>query len=154
MKLDELDHRIIEVLQENARLTNSEVASSVGSSEPTVRRRIDRLLQSKLIKIVAVAAPLDLGYDVVAILNIQIDHSQLDKIEEAVLAMPEVRFASVTFGSYDMVVEAWFQDKHELLAFMHNKLSKINGIQRVEALQVAKMIKYAYDWCAKSATSN
>jgi Lrp/AsnC family transcriptional regulator, regulator for asnA, asnC and gidA len=145
VKLDDLDYQIIEILQENARLTNADVAERVGSSEPTVRRRIERLLQNKLIRIVAVAAPFDLGYSVVAILNIQIDHSQLDKIEEALLAMPEIRFAGVTFGSYDIVVEAWFQNNNELLAFLHDKLS-IPGIQRVESLQVAKMIKYSYDW--------
>ena len=67
-RLDALDHKIIAVLQENARLTNAEVAAQVGSSEPTVRRRVDRLLDHQIIKIVAVAPPFSLGYHVVAIL--------------------------------------------------------------------------------------
>src|SRR5579872_1167748 len=114
MRLDELDRRIIAILQEDARTPNAEIARTVGSSEPTVRRRVDRLLVNQVIKLVAVAAPFRLGYDVIAILNIQIDHSQLDKIERALLTLPEIRFASVTFGSYDVVVEAWFKDNSEL----------------------------------------
>jgi len=149
MSLDDLDRKIIALLQENARTTNAEVASLVGSSEPTVRRRIERLLDEKIIKVVAVAEPFSLGYDVVAILNIQIDHGQLDTIESALLDMPEIRFAGVTFGSYDIVVEAWFHNNGALLAFLHDKLSKIPGIQRIESLQVAKMIKYTYDWGAQ-----
>ncbi len=144
--LDTLDRSIIAVLQENARLSNAEVAAQVSSSEPTVRRRVDRLLKHGIIKIVAVAAPFPLGYHVVAILGIQIDHSHLDDIQAALLAMPEIRFAGVTLGSYDVVAEAWFHDNSDLLAFLHERLSKTPGIQRIESLQVAKMIKYAYDW--------
>ena len=146
LRLDPLDHQIIAVLQENARLTNAEVAATVGSTEPTVRRRVDRLLHHQIIKIVAVAPPFALGFHVVAILGLQIDHSRLTEIQDALLAMPEIRFAGVTLGSYDVVTEAWFQSNADLLAFLHERLSKIPGIQRIESLQVVKMIKYAYDW--------
>jgi len=148
IQLDALDHRIVAVLQENARLTNTEIAAEVGSSEPTVRRRVERLLQNQIIKIVAVAAPFQLGYNVVAILGIQIDHSYLTQIEDALSAMPEIRFAGVTLGSYDVVAEAWFHSNEALLTFLNEQLSKIAGIQRIDTLQVAKMIKYTYDWSA------
>ncbi len=147
-ELDELDHRIIVLLQENARLTNADIASQVGSTEPTVRRRVERLLQRQVIKIVAVATPFQLGYHVVAILGIQIDHRHLTQIEEALSAMPEIRFAGVTLGSYDVVAEAWFHSNDALLSFLHGRLSKIEGIQRIESLQVVKMVKYTYDWSA------
>ena len=145
-QIDDLDRRIIAVLQDNARLSNKEIASLVDSSEPTVRRRVERLLQNQTIKIVAVAAPFRLGFNVVAILGIQIDHSFLDAVEKALQTMPEIRFAGVTLGSYDVVVEAWFQGNDELLTFLHERLSKIPGIHRIESLQVVKMVKYTYDW--------
>jgi len=144
--LDGLDYKIIAVLQENARLSNSEIAVQVASSEPTVRRRIDRLMQNQVIRIVAVAPPFSLGYQVVAILGLQIDHSYLDEIQAALVPIPEIRFAGITLGSYDVVLEVWFRSNSDLLAFLHERLSKIPGIQRIESLQVAKMIKYAYDW--------
>jgi len=122
IRLDPLDHKIIAVLQENARLSNAEIAARVASSEPTVRRRVDR-----------------------------IDHSRLDEIQEALLLMPEIRFAGVTLGSYDVVTEVWFHSNRELLAFLHERLSKIPGIHRIESLQVVKMIKYAYDWGVQSS---
>src|SRR5579862_4484580 len=108
IKLDELDFKITTVLQENARITNAEVAKLVGSTEPTVRRRIDRLIENDVIKIVAVATPFHLGYNVIAIFGLQIDHSRLDSVEAALAEMPEIRFAGVTLGSYDIVAEAWF----------------------------------------------
>lgn len=148
LPLDDLDHKIIAVLQENARLPNAVLAAQIGSTEPTVRRRVDRLLQHGVVKIVAVASPFELGYQVVAILGVQIDHSYLDQIENALCAMPEIRFAGVTLGSYDVVLEVWFHSNEELLTFLHGRLSKIAGIQRIESLQVAKMLKYTYDWSA------
>lgn len=57
VELDALDRQLIHVLQENARLTNRQIAVRVGSTEPTVRRRIDRLLDQEVIKIAAVASP-------------------------------------------------------------------------------------------------
>lgn len=152
MSLDELDQKIIAVLQENARLPNSEVAAQVGSTEPTVRRRVDRLLERGIIKIVAVASPFQLGYQIVAILGLQIDHSHLDHIEQTLYAMPEIRFAGVTLGSFDIVVEAWFHSNETLLSFLHERLSPLAGIQRIESLQVAKMLKYTYDWSAPPRT--
>jgi Lrp/AsnC family transcriptional regulator for asnA, asnC and gidA len=145
-RLDELDRAIIAVLQENARLTNGEIATLVNSSEPTVRRRVERLLHDQVIKVVAVAAPFQLGYTVIAILGIQIDRGSLQQIETALLAMPEIRFAGLTIGTYDLVAEAWFHNNEDLLRFLTEKLSAIPGIQRTESLQVLKMIKYAYDW--------
>ena len=70
--LDALDRQMLASLQETAWLTNHEIAGQTGSSEPTVRRRIDRLLAAQVIKIVAVASPFALG-PVVAILGLQID---------------------------------------------------------------------------------
>jgi len=149
--MDDLDRRILGLLQEDARLTNAQVAAAVGSTEPTVRRRIDRMIAAGIMKIVAVATPQKLGYGTIAILGIQIDHSRLDQIEAAIAEMPEVRFAGVTLGSYDIVLEVWFVDNQSLLEFLHGCLSKIEGIQRIESLQVVKMVKYAYDWSGPSA---
>ena len=146
MKLDELDRRIIAILQEDARQSNAEIAHRVGSSEPTVRRRVDRLVENQIIKIVAVVQPFQLGYDVVAIVGIQTDHRFNDVIERELERMPEVRFAGVTLGTYDMVVEAWFSSNEELRSFLHDRLFKLEGVLRTESLQVLKMVKYTYDW--------
>lgn len=145
-KLDELDRKLIALLQENARLTNKEIAGQLGSSEPTIRRRIDRLLEDGVFRIVAVASPFSLGYDVIAILGLQIDRTRQAQIEQTLKALPELRFIGLTLGSFDVMVEAWFRSNDDLLAFMSDKLSRIEGIRRVESWQVLKLAKYSYDW--------
>lgn len=152
-RLDELDRKLVALLQENAHLTNREIAARLGSSEPTIRRRIDRLLEQGVFKIVAVASPFSLGYSVIAILGLQIDRTRQDEIEQALHAMPELRFIGLTLGSYDLMVEAWFRSNDELLAFMSAKLNRVEGIRRVESWQVLKLAKYSYDWGEQPSAS-
>jgi Lrp/AsnC family transcriptional regulator for asnA, asnC and gidA len=147
--LDALDRDILALLQEDARLPNRVIAARVGSSEPTVRRRIDRMIEDGLIKIVAVASPFALGHTLMAILGLQIDRSYQSQIEEALRAIPEVRFVGLTLGSYDMIVEVWLPSTNALLEFLTDTLSALPGIQRAEAWQVLKLSKYSYDWGAQ-----
>jgi Lrp/AsnC family transcriptional regulator for asnA, asnC and gidA len=148
-ELDSLDRDILALLQEDARLPNRAIAVRVGSSEPTVRRRIDRMIEDGLIKIVAVASPFALGHMVMAILGLQIDRSYQSQIEEALCAIPEVRFVGLTLGSYDMIVEVWLPSTNALLEFLTDTISAVPGIQRAEAWQVLKLSKYSYDWGAQ-----
>jgi Lrp/AsnC family transcriptional regulator, regulator for asnA, asnC and gidA len=147
--LDKIDRAILAVLQEDARLPNRAIAKRVGSSEPTVRRRVDRLIAEQRIKIVAVASPFSVGYNVVAVIGVQLDRAYQARIETALHDMPEVRFVGVTVGSYDMLLEAWFSDTDGLLTFLSDQLSVLVGIQRVETWQVLKLSKNTYDWGAQ-----
>lgn len=148
-ELDTLDRAILAVLQEDARLTHRAIAVRVGSSEPTVRRRLDRMLDAGLVKIVAVASPFALGYGVIAILGLQIDRAYQRQIEQALHALPEVRFVGLTIGSYDVILEVWLPSSEALLTFLSDQLGGLPGIQRAESWQVLKLSKYSYDWGAQ-----
>ncbi len=125
--LDDLDRVILRILQEDARRTNRSIALEVGSSEPTVRRRVERLLETGLIKIVAVVSPFALGYGVVAILGLQIDRAYQKEIEQALGAMAEVRFVGLTLGSYDAILEVWLPTNDQLLDFLTSRTQPNSG---------------------------
>jgi Lrp/AsnC family transcriptional regulator for asnA, asnC and gidA len=145
-ELDNLDYAIIALLQEDARLTNRAIATKLNSSEPTVRRRIDRLLDMGLIKVVAVVSPFALGHQVMAIIGLQIERTSQQVIEQALQQMAEVRFVGLTLGSYDIILEVWLESTEVLLDFLTNRLGAVPGIRRAEAWQVVKLAKYNYDW--------
>lgn len=148
-ELDHLDRAILALLQQDARLTNHAIALQVGSSEATVRRRVDRLLDTGLVKIVAVASPFALGHPIVAIIGLQIDRVYQTQIEQALQAMAEVRFVGLTLGSYDVILEVWLPSSDALLDLLTQRLGTLPGIQRVETWQVLKLSKYSYDWGAQ-----
>jgi Lrp/AsnC family transcriptional regulator, regulator for asnA, asnC and gidA len=144
--VDELDRRIIACLQASGRQSNTQIASQLGVTESTVRKRIDRLLANEVIRITAVANPLKLNYPIVAILGIHAEPTQINTVAQALNELPEFRFIGITTGVWDFVTEAWFESLIELYTFLSERLWPIKGITRVEASHVIHMVRYAYDW--------
>lgn len=144
VELDALDRALVHLLQDDARLSNREIAERVGSTEPTVRRRIDRLTRLGVVRIAAVVSPFALGYTFVAMIGLQIDRRKQAAIETMLSQLPEVRFLGLTVGSYDMMVEVWFRDSDDLLDFLSTRLTSVHGIVRAESWQVLKLAKYSY----------
>ena len=145
-KLNRIDTQIVEILQENARLTNADLARQLDVSEATVRRHIDKLLEQDVIRIKAVADPFKLGYVVIVIVGLWVDKIHLREAEEYLCALPEVRFVGVTMGSYDLMLEAWFRSREAMVQFMTDTLAAVPGIGRSDSFQVMRLSKYTYDW--------
>jgi Lrp/AsnC family transcriptional regulator for asnA, asnC and gidA len=144
--IDELDRSIVAVLQDDARLPIRAIAERVSSSEPTVRRRIQRLTDTGVVRIVAVISPFDLGFGVMAILGIRLDRTFAREVGAALAAMPDVRFVGETLGTFDLMCEVWLADVTALLDFIPQRLSGLPGVRHVEPIQIARLVKYSYDW--------
>jgi Lrp/AsnC family transcriptional regulator for asnA, asnC and gidA len=144
--LDDLDRQIVALLQEDARLSNRAIAARLHSSEPTVRRRMERLVDEGLVRIVAVASPFALGHKTIAIIGLQIDRSQQHAIERSLVALPDVHFVGLTLGGYDVIIEVWLPSAEALLDFLTREIGALPGVLRAEPWQVVKLSKYSYDW--------
>jgi len=150
-KLDTIDKKIVAFLQDDGTLTNAEIALRLGTSEATIRRRRSRLQDADIIRIVAVADPFKLGFEVIAIIGVQTQSGHLGQVEQALTVLPEVRFLGVTLGTYDLILEAWFRSNDELLHFITVTLAGFEGVQRTESFQIMRLSKYTYDWGQPSA---
>jgi Lrp/AsnC family transcriptional regulator, regulator for asnA, asnC and gidA len=146
MKIDALDNRLIAILQDDARISQAELAEILGTSEATVRRRMMALINANVMKIAAVTNPFKLGFGLIVIMGLNVQHTHLRSVEAALAALPEVRFLGVTLGSYDLMLEAWFRSNDDLLRFMTATLVDIPGIASTHSYQVVKLSKYTYDW--------
>lgn len=146
MNLDDLDLRLLAILQEDARVSQSELAERLGTSEATVRRRMLALIQANVMKIAAVTNPFKLGFELIVIMGLNVQHGRMREVEQALAELSEVRFLGVTLGSYDLMLEAWFRSREELLHFMTLTLVGIPGIVSTHSYQVIKLSKYTYDW--------
>lgn len=145
-QLDPLDEAIIGALQEDANRTNASIAMKVDSTESTVRRRREALIKNGVVRITAVVDPLRIGYQVMALIGLQVDGRKLHQAEAALTRMSELRFVGLTLGRYDILTEAWFASTEGLLDFVTERLNKVPGVLRSETLQIAKLVKYGYDW--------
>jgi Lrp/AsnC family transcriptional regulator for asnA, asnC and gidA len=145
-KIDIIDQKIIAFLQDDGTLTNAEIAEQIDTSEATVRRRRARLQAEDVIRVVAVADPFKLSFNIMSIIGIQVQSGHITQVERALKDLPEVRFLGVTLGAYDLMLEAWFKTNEELLQFITVTLAAIEGIQRTESFQILRLSKYTYDW--------
>ena len=77
-RLDTLDCKLVRLLQKDGRMSNIAIAQKLGTSEYTVRTRLKRLLDNDIIQIVAVANPIDLGFEIAGNLKIRIELRKAD----------------------------------------------------------------------------
>ena len=144
--MDKLDEKIIVELQHNGRQTNTEIARKLGVSEATVRRRIERLLVTGVIRVAALPDLAKVGYTTVALIAIQGKLQQLDNIADALAAHSNVHYLAQTAGRYDIIIWALFKSTKELADFLKHDLAAISGIERTETLINMDVQKRSLGW--------
>lgn len=144
--LDATDFAIVELLQEQGRTTNAHIARLLGVSEPTVRKRIDRLVQDEIIKVVAVLNPRKTGYQTDVLIGIRVVPGGLLDVGEALSKREEVVYLGYTTGRHDILVEMLFRDDEALFEFLNRDVRTLGPIVSTETYHVLKTGKINYDW--------
>ncbi len=138
--MDELDRKIIQILQENGRASNARIARDVGVSEGTVRRRLQTLLSDGIIRVVALPDPEVLGYNTEALVGIQVDPDKIDEVARQLAALKESSWVSVTTGSFDIFCWVTLPSSEDLGNFLKSEVGTISGVRRTETF-VSLMVR-------------
>jgi Lrp/AsnC family transcriptional regulator, leucine-responsive regulatory protein len=143
--LDVIDRRILVALQEDARLTNVELAAKVGLSPSPCLRRVRSLEARGVIE--RYAAKLNrqrVGLGVTAFVSVNIErHRDTDaaKFREAVLAMPEVVACYITSGEADFLLQVTVADLDAYRVFALKKIMHSVGVKSVHSSFVIDVVK-------------
>ena len=144
--IDQTDCNIIELLQQDGRISNTMIAKKLGISEATVRVRLTRLIKEQYIQIVAVSNPLKLGFKVVGILRISIDIKKIESITKELKKLKSIWFIVHTTGGSDIYTEFVVKSLDELNELLFKKINKIDGITGTDTSLILNYIKRQYDW--------
>jgi len=143
--LDDVSKAIIEHLQVDGRRSFASIAKSVGLSEAAVRARVQRLLDSEVMQIVAVTDPLQIGFTRQAMVGIRVEgDSQL--VAHRLADMSEVDYVVTTAGSFDLIVEVVCEDDDELLDLLSRRIRTLPGVVSTESFVYLKLNKQHYNW--------
>ena len=145
MELDRIDRRILHMLQENARVTNIELADAVGLSPTPCARRVKRLADSGIIRQqVALLDPSALGLKLTAIIGITMDRhtpERFSNFEQQVMQMPEVVECSIVTGqTADYLLKVVVADMDAYEAFLLGRLTRIEGVSGVHTSFVLRRV--------------
>lgn len=146
INLDEIDRGLIRLLRTDARMRNRALAQALGVAEGTIRARIRRLVESRLLRIVAITDTEAAGYEFFVLLWMQIEGRPVKAIARDVAALPAVLSVSIVTGSYDLFAAVVARDKADLLRVIAHKLGKIEGITRVDSSLALDVLHANPDW--------
>ena len=142
--MDELDRRIIKLLQVDGRASNAKIAREVGVSEGTVRRRLRNLIKGDVIKVIAVPNLEQMGYGTVALIGIQTDPGRVDDVADAIATLDEAHYVSISTGAYDIFTWVGLESPEKLGLFLRNQVGTISGIRRTETFVNLSIKKRTY----------
>lgn len=145
-ELDMTDRRILNILQENAKLANKEIAARLNMTTTPVYERIKKLEEGGYIKkYVALVDKEKLGFSLVAFCDVSLkEHSRayLMKFENEVGSLVEVIKCYHIAGMYDYLLKVVVKDMAAYQDFIVNKLAALDNIGNVQSSFVMKEIKY------------
>jgi Lrp/AsnC family transcriptional regulator, regulator for asnA, asnC and gidA len=142
-RVDDVDRRIIEALQQNGRESFRGIAARVGVSEATVRARYSRLTGEGILQVVGVTNPLGLGFEQ-ALVGVKTSGPP-SAVADEISQWPEADYVVVTAGQFDVVVEVVASGRVELLE-LTNRIRALDGVVSTETFLYLEMWKQLYDW--------
>jgi Lrp/AsnC family transcriptional regulator for asnA, asnC and gidA len=144
VKLDATAKRIIELLQEDGRISYAAIAKAVGLSEAAARARVQKLLDSEVMQVVAVTDPTQVGFTRQAMIGVRTEGDPM-KVGDRLALVPEVDYVVTTAGSFDLLVEVVCEDDPHLLDVIR-QVRELDGVVSSETFVYLKLNKQHYNW--------
>jgi Lrp/AsnC family transcriptional regulator, regulator for asnA, asnC and gidA len=133
-EIDQLDKKILAKLMEDGKTPYTDIAKELYVSSGTIHVRMKKLEQMGIVKGASLTVDYHkLGYDITAFLGIYLDKSSLyDEVSNQLAEIPEIVDAHYTTGLYSIFAKIICKDTIHLRLVLHDKIQKIQGIQRTE----------------------
>lgn len=146
MKIDSIDKQILTILQQDARITNVELAGKIGISPPAMLERVKRLEKNGIIKrYVAIVDPMKVSKGIFALVSVSLSAHQLSSIDQftrQIKKLDEVLECYHVAGEEDFILKIAVSSIEEYEKFILSKLTKINGVCKVNTKFVLSTVKY------------
>ncbi|MGQ9798646.1 MAG: Lrp/AsnC family transcriptional regulator [Ignavibacterium sp.] len=146
MKIDSIDKQILSILQQDAKITNVELARKIGISPPAMLERVKRLEKNGIIKrYVAIVDPSKISKGIFALVSVSLSAHQLSSIDQftrQIKKLDEVLECYHVAGEEDFILKIAVSSIEEYEKFILSKLTKINGVNKVNTKFVLSTVKY------------
>lgn len=145
VKLDERDRELLRHLQEDARITNAELARRVDLSPPGLQKRLRKLEEAGVIESYATLLNREaVGYDMLCFVQVTLQRHEPEAVRrfrKLVQEMPEVLECYHLTGEYDYLLKVVLRNRKHLEVFLMETLTPIPGMDKIRTSLVLSNIK-------------
>jgi Lrp/AsnC family transcriptional regulator, regulator for asnA, asnC and gidA len=145
--LDDVSKQIVEQLQQDGRRSYAAIGKAIGLSEAAVRQRVQRLIESGAMQIVAVTDPMTLGFRRQTMIGVRCG-GDLERVADDLADMAEIDYVVITAGSFDLLIEVVCEDDDQLLEIL-TRVRRIPSVTTTETFVYLKLRKQTYSWGTK-----
>ncbi len=137
MEIDSIDHRILNVLQKQGRISNADLSEKINLSPSACHRRVQRLEKEGVIKdYVALLDPRKLGCSSTVFVEITLSGQAdeiLDKFEREVAKIPDVLECHLMAGTADYMLKVVAQDTEDFARIHRRYLARLPGVAQMQS---------------------
>ncbi len=130
--LDEMDMKILKMLEADGRMPFTEIAEKLKVSESTVRKRVLSLQRRGVIKKFTIKVdPSKIGMKTIAVVGVDVDPPKLLEVTQKLCDFKETKWVATSTGDHMIMTEIWTRDGRELTKLISEKIGTIEGVKKV-----------------------
>ena len=150
-ELDEMDLKIIELLQEDPKSKYTEIGEKIGINKNTVTSRIRKMREMEVIEFPScIVDPIAAGWTGVAIVLLTLEPTQIETTAEKLATYDEITCLGITMGTYDLAFQIVTKDTEELWQFINSNIKTIKGLKDLQVGTFVRMLKLTHKMNIKS----
>ena len=144
IEMDEIDLQIISLLQQDAQITNADLARlflKPPVSAEVVRRRRQQLVREGHLRITGVPDARKIGYKVQVMIGLRAELGRINEVADALCEIDEVGFVWVTAGSFDIFAWAATKSLDDLNLLVRSRMGRIDGVKETRTFVILETKK-------------
>lgn len=140
---DEIDHLILQTLQNDGRKSFSDLAKELGMAVSTISKRYMNLVDCGILAIIGRVEPERIGLNAYASINVQVDTvANVERVAQELMSLPEVSFLALRTGDFQLEINVMCRDNSHLMEILRNNMDKINHVRKYEINMYLKVYKW------------
>ncbi len=146
INLDKTDLKILQQLQSNGRISNAELADTVGLSPSPCLRRVRALEEAGVLRRYAgLVDPRAVGLPISVFVNVSLrsqERASLEEFEQQILQYREVMECYLMTGGFDYMLRVVVPDLDSYQRFLADKLTRIKSVANIQSSMTLKQVVY------------
>jgi len=144
---DDMNREIIKRLQDDGRMSFSRIARELGTSEATIRNRVSRMIETRLMRVIAVVDPVSLGRTSYAMVGLTVaPGSDPRRVGKVFADCDEVTYVLFAAGKFDLMVEVICEEAEAFRNFLLDRCYNNPEIASVEPMMGLQLLKSLMKW--------